>query len=255
MSFIIYIIHRLKLRSDAPFPIADFEYGPFFYVHALYLFMCLSISIIILSLKLKKATYRFKMQILSMIAGLVVPVAGNHFYLNDLSPYGIDLGPVSMSISFNLHGISLFSFQMFNVVPIARGKVFENMSDGVIVLDEKGLIVDYNKAALNIIPTINASSIGKNIDGLLANNKILADLFSKREECDYEYSGDFPHSHVQIRFTPIVTGHNNVLGTIVTFADITESIRMQEKLRQLASYDGLTQFTIARFLCSKPKKY
>lgn len=115
------------------------------------------------------------------------------------------------------------------------------MSDGVIVLDEKGLIVDYNKAVLNIIPAINASSIGKNIDGLLANNKILADFFSKREECDYEYSRDFPHSHVQIRFTPIVTGHNNVLGTIVTFADITESIRMQEKLRQLASYDGLTQ--------------
>ena len=227
------------LRTDTPFPVAVFEYGPFFYVHSLYLFLCLSISITILLLQLRKSLFRFRMQILMMMAGLLVPIVANHFYLNDLSPYGIDLGPVSLSISFILHGLALFSFQMFHVAPIAREKVFESMIEGVVVLNENGVIVDYNKAAQQVMSMLNSFSIGRQIESVLSEDKPLAALIRRGEECDYEQVEDNRRVYYQVRFSPVLKKGKNI-GTIITFANITERVELQKKLHQLASYDGLT---------------
>ena len=229
------------LRKDIPFPVADFEYGPFFYVHSLYLFLCLSISIIILLLQLKKALFRFRMQILTMVAGLLVPIVANHFYLKDVSPYGIDLGPVSMSASFILHGVALFSFQMFHVVPIAREKVFESMLEGVIVLNQNGAIIDYNKAVLQVMPMLNSFSIGKEIENVLDGDKELAGLIGRGEECDYACGEGTGTTHYQVRFSPVSKKNGANVGSIITFVNVTERVEMQKKLHQLASYDGLTQ--------------
>lgn len=106
----------IGLNSNSPFPILKLEYGPWFYVHSLYFFLCFMVSMISLGMELRKTRlFRFRMQIMLMVAGIMVPIIANYFYLNDLSPYGIDLGPVSMSISFILHGAALFSYQMFRV--------------------------------------------------------------------------------------------------------------------------------------------
>ncbi|KGR86185.1 histidine kinase N-terminal 7TM domain-containing protein [Lysinibacillus odysseyi] len=227
------------LRKDTPFPVVDFEYGPFFYVHALYLFLCLSISIVILLLQLRKSLLRFRLQILTMVAGLLMPIVANHFYLNDLSPYGIDLGPVSMSISFILHGLALFSFQMFHVAPIAREKVFESMLEGVVVLNQHGEIIDYNKAMLEVIPMLNSFSIGRQIEKILSEDQKLAALIRRGEECDYERIEENRNTYYQVRFSPVLKNASNI-GTIITFVNITERVEMQKKLHQLASYDGLT---------------
>lgn len=108
----------IGVREDTPFPILKLGGGPWFYVHSIFVFSCMMFSVIILLKQLKKSLFRFRMQILMMVAGLIVPLIATHFYLNGLSPYGIDLGPVSMSITFLFHGAALISFQMFNVDPL-----------------------------------------------------------------------------------------------------------------------------------------
>lgn len=231
----------VNLRTDTPFPIVALQHGPFFYLHSLYLFLCLSISITTLLLLLKKSLFRFRIQIITMVTGLCVPIIANHFYLNDLSPYGIDLGPVSMSVSFILHGMALFSFQMFNVLPIAREKVFESMLEGVIVLNHNDAIVDYNRAILPIMPMLSSALIGKPIQKVLADDEKLAELILYGEESDYECVRESITEHYQVRFSPILVKNDILVGKIIAFVNITERVEMQEKLRQLASYDGLTQ--------------
>ncbi|MDI7741348.1 histidine kinase N-terminal 7TM domain-containing protein [Lysinibacillus fusiformis] len=234
------------LLADAPFPIADLEYGPFFYVHSLYLFLCLAISIIILLMQVKKSVFRFRIQLLTMIAGLFVPIFANFFYLNELSPYGIDLGPVTMSLSFILHGIALFSFKMFNVRPIARERVFDNMLEGVIVLDDNGAIVDFNKSILRVIPSLS-NSIGKGIHKALGKHENLAELISRREECEYEHVDEAGSSHYQVRFSRVENTKGVLLSNIITFVNITERVELQRQLTQFANYDGLTKVCNRRY--------
>jgi PAS domain-containing protein len=161
---------NMELRTDTPFPILKLEGGPGFYVHSVFVFICIMFSVIILLMQLKKSLFRFKMQILTMTAGLIVPIVANYFYLNGLSPYGIDLGPVSMSITFLFHGAALVSYQMFNVAPIARDTVFASMREGVIVLNHSGAIVDYNNAVKKVLPRLNQHVIGRKLTDILDGN-------------------------------------------------------------------------------------
>lgn len=135
----------VSISQDTPFPTLDLVGGPWFYVHSFFLYICIILSIVALFSQFNQKSLKFRMQIFMMVAGLVVPIIGNVIYLTGIGPYGLDFGPLSMSISFIFHGIALVSYQMFNVVPIARDTVFESMQEGVIVLDQKGLVIDYNE--------------------------------------------------------------------------------------------------------------
>lgn len=241
----------VSLRQDIPFAVLDLDYGPWFYVHSLYVFLCLVISIVILLIQAKKSLFKFRMQILLMVTGLLMPIVANHFYLNDLSPYGIDLGPVSMSLAFLFHGTALLSYQMFDVAPIARDTVFENMKEGVIVLNQEKAIVDFNKAIVKVIPVLNNNVIGKTVTDVMNTNQRLAKILQSEQECDFEILIDGEVSHFHIRFTPVETLNHSSIGQIITFVDVTERVTMQGKLQQLASVDGLTQIFNRTFLVKK----
>ncbi|WP_235848398.1 histidine kinase N-terminal 7TM domain-containing diguanylate cyclase [Litchfieldia alkalitelluris] len=244
----------MELQVTEPFLIIDLEGGPWFYVHSFFLYLCITASVVVLLRQLKKRSYRFKMQILLMVAGLLVPIVASVFYLVGLSPRGIDLGPVSTCISFIFHGIALLSFQMFNLAPIARETVFENMGEGVIVLNPNDVIVDYNQALLKVIPNLDHHCIGKSISAILKDNMKLANIILMKEECDFEWhdNGEFTHYH--IRFSSVKNKKSLELGCIVSFVNITERVNMQKRLQLLASMDGLTQVYNRAFLEKKAEE-
>ncbi|KZZ83490.1 histidine kinase N-terminal 7TM domain-containing diguanylate cyclase [Bacillus sp. SJS] len=231
----------MGLRSDISYPILKLEWGPFFYVHSIFLFICLMMSSIILLMQLPKSILRYQIQILLMVAGLIMPIVANHFYLNGLSPEGIDLGPVSMSVSFLLHGAALLFFQMFNVAPIAREVAFESMKDGILILNNNGILVDFNERMRDTLPMLSNHPIGRPIQALLAGNPELAYLIRREQECDYKLVINGKTSHWHIRFSPVQNKRKVLVGQIITFADVTERVCLQEKLEHLASMDGLTQ--------------
>lgn len=244
----------MNVRSDTPFPILKLEGGPWFYVHSIFMFVCIMFSVIILLMQLKKSLFRFRMQILTMAAGLIVPIIATNFYINGLSPYGIDLGPVSMSLSFLLHGVAIVSYQMFNVAPIARDTVFTSMREGVIVLNQTGMIVDYNPAVIKAIPGLKAHVIGKSIMEILEGNQQLIKIISEGQERDYmvETEGEIIHYH--IRFSPVQIKKRQEIGKIITFVDVTERVILQEKLQQLARMDGLTRVFNRSYFMRKAEK-
>jgi len=52
-----------------------------------------------------------------------------------------------------MYAAALFGFQMFELIPVARGTVFEQMQEGVLVLDRRRRVVDLNPAAARILGT------------------------------------------------------------------------------------------------------
>ncbi|MBP2242753.1 diguanylate cyclase (GGDEF)-like protein [Cytobacillus eiseniae] len=231
----------MEFNNDGPFPIIDLEGGPWFYIHSIFLFLCLMISIIILLMQLKKSVVRFRTQILLMVAGLVFPIIANYYYINGWSPYGIDLGPVSMSLSFLFHGIAIVSFQMFNVAPIARDIVFESIQEGVMVLNNQRIIVDYNHVMHTIIPILNTQTIGKPIEQVFDGNPRLLERISNGKACDHQMIIAGEKRYYHIRFSPVQNKNGLHIGKIISFVNITERMQIQEKLEHLASMDGLTK--------------
>lgn len=156
-----------------------------------------------------------------------------------------------MSITFIFHGAALLTFQMFYVAPIARETVFESMKEGVIVLNQQGLIVDYNHGMPEVIPLLDEHTIGKSITSVLNGNHHLGETIDLKQDSDFTCSinGDMVHYH--IGFSPVFSKSNLPIGQIITFADVTERVLMLEKLKQLASLDGLTQILNRTFFIKK----
>ncbi|TWT27110.1 histidine kinase N-terminal 7TM domain-containing protein [Planomicrobium sp. CPCC 101110] len=229
------------LKEDSPFAIADLVGGPWFYVHSLFLYGCIGASMAILFKQIKNKVFQFRMQVLLMMAGVLVPVIASFFYLSGVSPHGIDLGPVFMSVSFILHGIALLPLQMFNVAPIARDTIFESMEEGAIVLNRDNIIVDYNKASLKVLPVLQNRAIGKRIGEVLSGSRLLERIILREQKCDYELYINEELLHFQIRFSPVRNKNDILVGKIVTFVNVTERVEMERALKQLASIDGLTQ--------------
>ncbi|MGQ3378875.1 histidine kinase N-terminal 7TM domain-containing protein [Priestia endophytica] len=193
----------VSLRADAPFPVANLEHGPFFYLHSFFMFACIVTGAIVLLIEIKKAQFRFKIHLLLMFFGLLVPMIANYGYLNGISSYGIDLGPISMSISFLFHGIALFMFQMFNVAPIARDRVFKSLQEGVIVLNQQTHIVDYNQKMTSIIPALSKCSIGTSVLQIVRDNVDLFCIMEERKDCDYKVIQENKEEYFHVRFSPI----------------------------------------------------
>ncbi|WP_144599917.1 PAS domain-containing protein, partial [Siminovitchia fortis] len=64
---------------------------------------------------------------------------------------------------------AIMSFQLFKISPIAMERVFEHMSEGVLILDRYRTLIDYNPAAASIIPTLaNKKGIGYKVDDIFS---------------------------------------------------------------------------------------
>jgi diguanylate cyclase (GGDEF)-like protein len=231
----------LRLSTDTPFPVSRIEHGPYFYVHSIYLYVCLAIGVLLLLNQARQVRLRFRLQILMMVAGLLTPVIASLFYVSGQSMYGIDLGPVFISVSFIFHSIALFRYRMFDVAPIARDIVFESMADGVMVINENDVIVDYNRTMKDLMLGVTSKLIGRAMSDILRDRPELYELVEAGQDCEYIGWHENVRYCYRIRFSPVLSKNNAQVGRIIHVSDITEQANLQDQLQYLADTDGLTR--------------
>jgi len=217
----------------------DYEKNIAHYSHGIgfWLFWIYSETLLILGLyNLLSSMYNFpahyKNQISTLLIATLIPIIGNLMYLTNINPYpGFDWTPVSFVLTGIIIVLGVFHFQMFDIVPLARTKLFEIINDGVVVIDAKGSIEDCNSAVYTIFNWQNKSIIhepfGKifnqfdKLTSALANN-----LASIQMEINHENQRKFYH----VRISPVYR-NKNVSGNILLFHDITSIIEAEEKLK------------------------
>ncbi len=93
----------------------------------------------------------YKKQVGTLLVATIIPIAGNLMYITDINPFpGFDWTPVSFVLTGLIIALGIVRFQMFNIVPLARTKLFEMMNDGVLIVNKDGFIEDFNSSVFNI---------------------------------------------------------------------------------------------------------
>jgi diguanylate cyclase (GGDEF)-like protein/PAS domain S-box-containing protein len=126
---------------------------------------------------------------------------------------------------------------ILEIVPIARDTVFENIYDAVIVLDTKGKIVDYNRAAENLLG--KEKIIGTPIQSILEK------YFEDNTTIDIANIDSFNEVTIKskvfnIRHISLANKKNQSIGSAFILRDITEYKLLTQKLHELAVTDDLT---------------
>lgn len=111
--------------------------------------------------------------------GFVLDTAG----ANPFAP--LDATLLGSVFTAAMYAAALFGFQMFELIPVARGTVFEQMPEGVLVLDRSRRVVDLNPAATRILGTLAEEARGRAAPDLLPS---LADAAAWPRDADVAQS-------------------------------------------------------------------
>jgi diguanylate cyclase (GGDEF)-like protein/PAS domain S-box-containing protein len=131
-------------------------------------------------------------------------------------------------------------------MPVAHELVFQHVNSGVIVIDNRGVVIDINPAAEKIINRSQEDAVGKTLQQTLSGYSHLLDVLSDEVK---ETSEVRVGSNVyEIKQTPLIDMAGKHTGRIMLFYDITALKNSEDKLsaandqlKKLASTDTLTQ--------------
>jgi|WetSurMetagenome_2_1015567.scaffolds.fasta_scaffold39271_2 PAS domain S-box-containing protein len=202
---------------------AVFEHGIGVYGHMLFSY---SLILYVIYMLIKIAfmyRYIYRKQAIVMIVATSVPLLGNFLYVFKINPLTyIDLTPYLFTISAFMISLGLTSFRFLDTKPIAYGKLFLNMSDSVLLLDDNLMIADVNPSFEELFG--QKSLIGKNAIKTFCEFNELKKIFENKKENKYEIPIIINDKNLwlDVRTNPLFDRYKDTIGMLIVMRDITE---------------------------------
>ena len=213
----------------------DPRYGPWFWIHTVFSYLCLLAYTLLLLRSLLHSPDLYRWQIGALLGAALAPWVGNVLFISGVSPFGrLDLTPFAFTISGLLMAVGLLRFRLLDIVPFARDAAIESMSDGLLVLDEGGRVVDANPAALRMLARSAADVIGRPARDIFAEWPDLVARYRMTSMVAEEITigeGDDLHCF-DLRITPLHGWRGRFTGRLVVWRDITERKLAEEELQR-----------------------
>lgn len=224
------------IEQGKPFDALLYDFTPLMWVSFLYGYGTYLAATILFIRNLFRQQRLFRAQTIIIVLGFVFPFLGTLSGLAGFIIFGQrDITPYTFGIANLIYAWGLFRYGLFDIVPIARDAVMENMDDAVIVLDIQSRIVDVNPAALDGLETTAIRVIGLDITQVLVGRPDLIDLFKQDEPLreDVIYKSPSGRSYILDSFiTPLHDQNNKLIGRLLVARDITEQRMAETELRK-----------------------
>ncbi len=228
--------HKLQYKtvtidnSDG-IPLLSFSPGIVYIIHTVYFYCMLIFGMYLLINTLVKGYFIYKKQYISIILAALIPWITNLIYIVGYRPFGhIDLTPYAFIITSSTIAFSLLRHSLFNLIPIAREKVIENMSEGVIIIDSQYRILDINSVVLKFLNATHNEIIGKNLLEIIDDKALLTEHLQLANGIHFTIN---THNRIfDITANEINPMKGVYKGSLLIFRDITESELAKEKLEK-----------------------
>ena len=214
-----------------------FQYGPWFRVLIVFVYTLLTGGILLLFYSLTQYSSLYQYQVILISLAALAPFAGNIIYVFELSPIkGVDWTPVATALTGFLLAVGLYRFRMFDLVPVARTRLIETMSDGIIVVDPFNRLVDINPAMKAIIGNGHNFTPGTALQEVLREwPELLHNMeqFSERQYNEVPRTGQNGQRFFDVKTTPLYDRKNRYSGSMMVLWDVTKRKRLEEEHREL----------------------
>ncbi len=219
-------------------------YGIFFYIHALYSYICLIVGFILLSYFAIKNSGIFSVQALLIIVAGIVPTVINMLYTLQVRWLNIYSTPLVFTFTVLLYMLALFRFNMLKVMPVALQTVINRISDSFVVVDPAFNIIDFNKPFTDNFLNFSGLRKGQNFYKMVGssnNGDISADGFraligevletKKTLVKDLTIDAGDLKQYFTVELTPIVQ-RERCVAVILLYKNITQHIRDMEQIQE-----------------------
>ncbi|NJC97892.1 MAG: hypothetical protein C3F07_04070 [Anaerolineales bacterium] len=223
----------VELVDENGLLIMEITRGFWFWVNTVYSYALILLAFCLLIAGYRQANSIFKKQYILVLWGSIVPFAFSIYtQTNYAALRDFDLAPISFGISGIIYVYAIFRHQLMDLIPIARSRLIENMSDGVMVIDAQGRVVDVNPAMRSFLEDDPASFLGRNISDVLdfwnGNSDYLLNGLEARTELRLPNN---PSRYLDLRVSPLYDDDQRLSGRLIVFRDITDRKEVEKDLR------------------------
>lgn len=235
-------LHHLIWEKVQFIPIGRFlgmrvTHGPMYIPIMALHYSLMLLGIVLLLKEFMRSPDIYRWQLLSLIIGIFIALAFNVIYIFQLIPWlKKDYTPMGFALGSIVFSFGIFKHRLLELIPFPRTKLFDSLSEGIMVIDRKNRIIDINTAASEILG-LSKDAIGtspyshpllvplleKNMDG---EEIVQNDITVKGEE-------DAEERHYELRLKRMLSAKGKILGSVIVIHDITERLRLFEEIKTL----------------------
>ena len=237
-------------------------YGPGFYLWAVFAYLMTLLGGLLLIRGMIFTPGRARKLSFGILLVVLTPLIPNLLYLtnnNPIAPYD------PTSIAFVIIEFVLFAslrwIRFLDVVPVAHDLVLNNLTSGVIILDNGLHVMEMNPAAEKILNCTESLAVNKPVSDLFpAQQHLLEQIQGTTEyktEINIAQTGNY-----EFQAFPIINKANEMQGRVIMLYDITAWKLAELELRKQAITDPLTGiynrghfFTLAEASFQQAKRY
>ncbi len=228
-----YIWPKISLTNSGIGIIAIYQHGWGKFVLLLYSYMLLTIGTVILITFAVRSKDLYSRQVYTLIIAALVPWVGNALYYFRIGPFAIlDFTPVIFNISGLLHLWNILNFRLLDIMPVAHDTLFENMSDGVIVIDKEDRIIEINPQAKNLF--LITDSVGHSFKDKFAAYPEISSFINSTDSGSTELSLNISDCSIwlDVRVTAIINSDKKKSGKLIVLRDITQKKNSELELAE-----------------------
>jgi len=162
-----------------------------------------------------------------MAVATIAPIMRNIVYTAKITH--VDYTPIMFSITTAILAYGLTHHRIFDLMPVAKDVIIENMREGIIVVDSDYRIVKMNPPSKEFI---GFDATGKKVDELDIYEKLAKYCETEeivKEEMEMEKGGK--KKFYEISVIPLFDRYKNKVGCMLSIYDITDIKKADEAMR------------------------
>lgn len=223
-----------------------YGYGPWFWTFIVCTYLLISITLFML-VRFAIRNRLHRSSVLAFVVGLSIPTLGGLITVAGLVPIvgaeRLDISPLTFAVSGPIIAWGLFrKTGLFDLVPVARSLLIDQMLDGTLVVDARGRIIDANPQAHALLRYAPGSLPGHTLRDLPAAIAGLA-ATTQRQHGEIRLAGH-PAVILEVTVTPLQLSLAGQSGWLIVLRDNTERAGWIDALRERERFiDQINQTT------------
>jgi len=209
------------------------EKGILYWVHEAYAMVLVLVTNILIFRTLRRVPDGYYNQILVVLVGSLSSWVIHIIYLMGHFPYELDPLPFAFALSGLIITLGLARFRFLSMRPVPYKQLFQNISDGVLIIDESGFVVGRNAPAIRLLE-LSDRGLSEHYTDVLNEWPELIEAIRKRKTVYHLEMSRIQHGIIQWVSADILPNHQQkeYVGETVLLRDATKRKTAEKELKR-----------------------